>query len=312
MKILFYNIFLYKNGQPTTYPLERFIDDIFTKESIERLKRMDGKYYKLSKVEIDNSRNENREMWFGKYRAKKPYTGSLDRDELEEIEADIIEPVLLTLIPRSQLLLLEASFYGANYLNFQNYLNLFIEQTNQSEDDWEVKIIAIKSESQYSLIRNSSFIKSIVVDYEVGEYDYARLLQGEYEKKSVIVELLQKNAEVTDIMGSKVSTVVWKKGRYKDPIDIAEAFALFGSLVMDDDILKDVRVIIRENNGNDRSISLKTNGHLYEMINVDGDGFDVIRRATRDEFYGGLNQRGANNFTKYRPLLEADYSCLVS
>lgn len=326
MKLLFYNIFLCKNGKYTDYPIEKLMDDIITLSSKDRYKLLEKGPHKLNKLVSDDSkRSRNREMWFSKYRDIKPYAGDRDSDDMDELDRDILEPSTILLIPDSFLLVMEYNFVGASYKAFEDYINSFISNNNlpsQSnhdessikdvfEDTWQITLNPIKTKDQMDLIKNSQFINSIEIDYEVGDVNYLKLLNGDYQQKSLIVSVLQRNAEVTKLMDSKIATLVLKKGRFKSPLDMDVALTLFSNLTMEDPIIKAVRVEIKQPSGKPKTIDLKHDGKLSKDIEVDGSGFDYLRQKIRSEFYDGLGQPGGNNFKQFSPFGHVGYSQLL-
>lgn len=314
-RLLFYNIFLYKGETPTDYPLENLLDDLSTIDTVRRYKEINNKNFKLINVSADDiNHSRNRDLLFCKYREDRPYSGTHDQDEFELIDSDILEPTTMMLVPDSFLLVLGYNHYGPSHKVFEDYLNEYIDNTGLPEDEQlSVKIHPIKSEDQMSLIRNSRFIKSIDIEYSVEEdIDYSNLISGDYEDKSIIQEAFESTAEVSSLLESRIGILKLKKGRWRVPINMEEALSLVSNINIDNDIIKAVKVTIKDPYNKDKVVDIKHNGLLYEYIEVDAEGYDYLRQRIRTEYYGSLGRIAANKFTNFRNISNLVYRNIIS
>lgn len=313
-RLLFYNIFLYKGGLPTNYPIERFFDDLSTIDTIDRYKRLGNKNFKLINVSADNqSHSRNRDLLFCKYREERPYSGQRDQDDYELIDSDILESTTMMLIPDSYLIVLAYNHYGPSEKVLENYVNEYINNNGTSEDEeLNIKIHPIKTEDQIALIRNSRFIKSIDIEYSIEEdIDYSQLISGDYEDKSIVQEALESNAEVSTLLESQVGLLTLKKGRFRTPINMDEALSLISNINMNSDIIQAIKVTIKDAYNKDKVIDIKHNGLLYKHIDVDEVGYDYLRHRIREEYYNELRRVATNKFTDFGELSEKIYINII-
>lgn len=299
-RLLFFNIFLFKGNNATDYPINRFLDELIDLNVEDRFSTINNTRYKLNAVRHDAANVNNREMWFCKYRNDKPFIGNRESDDTDPIDSDVIEPTVFNFISSSHLLVMGYNNYGPSYKNLAEYLNCFINNDGEEEQNkLEIRIIPVKTEDQILLIRNAQYINSIDIEYKVDDSDYSNLISGEYDDKAIFVEAMESNGKVSTLLGSKIGKLSLKKGRFKVPIDMQQALALFSSMDIEDETIRDVRVEVKDEFNKPKSISLKNNGILYKYIHVNGNTFDYLREIIRAEYYGNLNQPASSEHMRF-------------
>lgn len=312
-RLLFFNIFLCKGNELTSYPVYKYLDDLIDLEVSERFKSIDNTRYKLNAVRLDDNNTYNREMWFCKYRNDKPFIGGSDSDDTDPIDSDVIEPTVFSLIFESNLLVMGYNNYGPSYKVLETYLNGFINNGENEESDsnfLHFKIIPVKTVDQMMLIRNAQYISKIDIEYKISDLDYSNLIDGNYQDKSIIIDAMNDNKRVAELLGSNIGNLNLKKGRFRNPLDMTQALSLFSSLKLDNDLIRDVKVIVKDEHGKDKTISLKNNGVLYKYINVNGNRFDYLRERIREEYYGDLNRPASNEHLEF-DIIEKHYCKII-
>ncbi|MFL2116259.1 hypothetical protein ACEN4P_01355 [Marinilactibacillus psychrotolerans] len=301
-RLLFFNVFLCKGNDITNYPVHRFLDDLINLGVSDRFQTIEQTKYKINAVRLDENRTYNREFWFCKYRNDRPFIGDSESDDTDPIDSDVIEPTVFNFIASSHLLVMGYNNYGPSYNILQIYLNRFINNNGLSEDDdnfLHFKVIPVKSVDQMMLIRNAQYISKVDIEYRVSDADYSNLIDGNYRDRPIIADAMEENKRVSELLGSNIGNLVLKKGRFRDPIDMNEALALFANLDLDNDLIRDVKVTVKDEYNKNKNISLKNNGLLYEYITINGNTFDYLRGAIREEYYGRLGQPASNEHVQF-------------
>lgn len=312
-RLLFFNIFLCKKNEITNYPVYKYLDDLKELEVSVRFKNIDNTRYKMNAVRLDDGNIYNREMWFCKYRNDKPFVGGSDSDDTDPIDSDVIEPTVFSLISESNLLVMGYNNYGPSYKVLETYLNSFINNGDNEESDsnfLHFKIIPVKTVDQMMLIRNAEYISKIDIEYKISDLDYSNLIAGNYKDKATVIEAMNDNKRVAELLGSNIGSLILKKGRFRDPLDMNQALSLFSSLQLDNNLIRDVKVFIKDEHKKDKTISLKNNGLLYKYIIVNGNRFDYLRERIREEYYGDLGRPASDEHLEFK-VIEKHYSRVI-
>lgn len=298
-KLLFYNIFVCKGDEITNYPIHKLIDDLIARPISERFKNIKDTRYKINAVEISNREDLDRHLWFCKYRDDKPFVGNTETDNTEPIDSDVVEPTLFTYISNAKLLVMGYNHFGPSYRILEEYLNTFIKNKEADEEAYSVRLIPVKSMDQMELIKTANHIKSIDIEFRVVDNDYQNLLNGEFEDKSIVIDAMKKNAEVSKILDLQIGNLSLKKGKFRTPINLSKTLSLLGSIQVEDDIIKSVKVTIKDAFGKHKVIDIKHNGVLYYFIDAEGNNFDYLRNLINEQYYDSLDRPAYNEHTKY-------------
>lgn len=310
-RLLFFNVFLCKGDNATNYPINKLLDDLISLSVEERFFTINNTRYKLNAVRHDESNIYNREIWFCKYRNDKPFIGDSVSDDTDPIDSDVIEPTVFSFISSSHLLVMGYNNYGPSYKILEEYLNSFINNEEEDENKLEIRIVPVKTEDQMLLIRNAQYINTIDIEYKITDSNYSNLINGAYNDKAIFVEAMENNSKISTLLGSKIGKICFKKGRFRQPIDMQQALSLFSNLSIEDDIIRDVKVEVKDEFNKPKVISLKNNGVLYKYITLNGNTFDYLREKIREEYYGELNQPASNVHTSFLPI-ELNYSNIIN
>lgn len=281
-KVLFYNIILYKNGNPTSASLVPLLKKIMNYDSNTRNKEVNKNWYKI--FSINDNDNGTYGLRFAKRRNNKPLLGNDDSDQLELIDGELYETVNIIYDPEIHLIMLENYFNAPSGYNLERYINSFLksEENTSQKDFYEIKSRIVKSDTQMELIKQSQYIKEINVDFIPSDIDFQRLLEGDYEDRGIIGKQFNAISEASKLFGLKVATLTLKKGRFRDPINMDKTISLIFSLDMDSDLIKSVKVTVKTPWSPSKVISLTRSLNLEKRVDIKSTEYlDVIKELSK-------------------------------
>lgn len=300
MRLLYYKLYVCKNGKETDYPLEKLIDTIYNYEPKDKLRSLSTGDYSLTKMRVPDQEREmrNRSFWISKYRDKKPLGGTRGTDEVTTIDKDVMETANCLVIPAKNFLAMEYSQLGCRINGFVEYLNSFLisDTTDETSDSWTVEYIKVTEKSKMSVIRNSKNIKRIDVDFiargEVKDF----LVSSDSEEKSIMEKVFYSSIETAKHIGGNLSTFTVRKGRYSDKMHSLDVVKVLQTLLFDSENITSVKVTFdnEETGKKNDYVDLKHDGQMQGELLV-GDtntGFEYISREISDFYYGEGSRKG--------------------
>lgn len=310
MRLLYYNIFICKNGEKTDYPIEKIIDFIATRDAKIKLRNLRNGDYSLTQMREPTQEREtrNRSFWISRYRDKKPLAGTKGTDEAEPIEKDVLETSNCLLIPGKNFLAMECSHLGCRAKSLEQYINKFLlNNINDDSDKWTVEIIEIRKKSSIDDIQSSSNIKSITVEFVVTENTECLLSSNEIKNDdSVIRTVLNSSNETAKIMHGNMACFSIKKGKIRKQMDPFEVVKILKTLNWDAEEIQTIKVIFdnpRTGKKND-SVDLKHDSQLQDeiLIGDNSNGFEYLAREISNFYYGDGNRKGLSNSNQYNKI----------
>ncbi|HGF8354169.1 TPA: hypothetical protein QFG09_000028 [Enterococcus faecium] len=310
MRLLYYNIFVCKNGEKTDYPIEKIIDFIATRDAKVKLRNLRNGDYSLTQMRepIQEKETRNRSFWISRYRDKKPLAGTRGTDEAEPIEKDVLETSNCLIIPSKNFLAMEYSHLGCRAKSLEQYINKFLlNNINDDSDKWTVEIIEIRKKSSINDIQSSSNIKSITVEFVVTENTEYLLSSNEIKNDdSVIRTVINSSNETAKIMHGNIACFSIKKGKIKKQMDPFKVVKILKTLNWDAEEIQTIKVIFdnpRTGKKND-SVDLKHDRQLQDeiLIGDNSNGFEYLAREISDFYYGDGNRKGLSSSNQYNKI----------
>lgn len=307
MRVLYYNLYVCKNGVKTDYPLEKVIDTIFIKKPADRLCNLRSGAYSLTKMREPSQENEtrNRSFWISKYRDKKPLTGTRGTDEAEPIDKDVMETANCLLIPAKKFLAMEYSHLGCRIKGLVEYLNqfLFSDVDNTTSDRWHIEYIKITEKSKFSDIGNSSNVKRIDVDFNASGKAESFLNEKASEAKTVLEKVFKSSLETANYIDANIAAFTVKKGKLSGKMDSYDVVELLKTIYVENDNIISVKVIFDNPTTNKKNdvVDLKHDGQMQDVVVIDDNltGFEVLAREINKYYYGEGGRKGLSFSNKY-------------
>ncbi|MCW6666962.1 hypothetical protein NHG34_05295 [Aerococcaceae bacterium NML190938] len=283
MKILFYHIFVCKDKEYTDYPIQNVFDFIMSCTPQERLREL-PLYGHLTMHKMKDPMSEtpksNRTVWMSKYRREKPYEGQEGTDIAELIKGDVLEPVVMHLVSKLNLLIVQFNSMGPRKGSIEAYLNQFI---NSGEEKWNIKLIPIIDESAMSKIKKANKITGLRLEVLNKGFNRNELFKDSEEHQGFlnnIKEILDKQVKFSESIDGYTSTLEIKKGRYgRKEIGLAMnvIIGLLENTNVDYDSLLSLKVDIKEN-GKQQTVDAINLGQLKKDIELEKTiyGFEAI------------------------------------
>ncbi|WP_395761229.1 hypothetical protein [Bacillus sp. 3G2] len=299
--ILYYNIFLTRNGVKTTVPVEELIDAIYPLEDIEKFwnqKKLSFLY--LGIIDFEHPLNRfNRCISVAKYRdAYKPYTGRIGTNIANPINDDVIEFTNCFFIGRFRQVAIEYNHIGSRPNEIVNYLSSFLPKEPQNY--WDAILEPVETSFGLTDIRNSDKIYSI-------EFSIDCSVETDYETESFFGSFIDKTRQSHMEFGANVATVRFGNGRKR--INIMEAQSLVRRLTdlnFDDEIFAAIKVEYDSPmTGRKEKVDLK-NQNILKSIILQGDnatGYEYILDQM-DIQYNLENRPGSNAYLRFENDLE--------
>ncbi|WP_270792510.1 hypothetical protein [Enterococcus casseliflavus] len=342
MKILYFNIFLYKNGKKTDYPISELFDFISKGNPLQRTRKLDDdKVIFLSKsrypvVGRDSSMsraghefiNNNRTTWIGKFNADKPYTGAIGSDDIEQITGDLYQPNVCLAISDSYLFLMEYNFLGPSKRQIEKFLTTYIvgnkKDHDEETDHFEVRLNEIKKERMLNLIPSSKSVRSVTITVKNEGFELGNLLTEVQTENSLWSKLIQGPVEASKEMEVNQTTVTLKKGRRKKEMDIAEIGNILNLININSaHLVSAVVEFVNPRTGKLEKFDLKHDGSYTGFIETeDYTGFEILadlmtkhyyddNHRSKDTYYHnylneGIEKFGKNSFKLEYPQNEFD------
>ncbi|HFI0403701.1 TPA: DUF6731 family protein [Streptococcus suis] len=320
MKVLYYNIFLEKDGKKTDYNLSKLFDFINNQTSLKRTVKLGSqKHVFLHSVrepkhgrKSDNTPLENHEYikgnrsaWIGKFSSDKPYEGEIGTDEIRKIDGDLFQPSTCLYIPDSYLFLMEYNFLGPNKGQVEEYLSNFIK-SNSPTSKLKIKLVPIPKESIRNLLPASDSIKELKITIKNDGFQLSNLFpNAEGSQKTLLHKLFSNMVEVSKELDANTSTILLKKSWYKQEMDIAKIDGILKLLNSSDKNL--VSAEIKFKNPKTRvveKLDLKHDGFLCsEKTTGNLTNFGSLANLLTEHYYNEMNRIADEKFLEFGNLL---------
>jgi hypothetical protein len=296
--ILYYDIFVTRNGVKTTVPLNSLIDEIVVLEDDEKFwnrKKLSLLY--LKPIELQNPLTiQNRSIAIAKYRESyKPYTGRIGTNIANPIEEDVIEFTNCFFIGRSKQIAIEYNHFGSRHHEIASYISSFLPKDPQNY--WNVELEPIETNVGLNDILHSEKIYSI--EFTV---DCTRDIPATLDTRSFFGGFVEKTVTSHNEFGANVAYIKFGNGRKRIDVIVAEQLVrLLHHLNFEDDLFAAVKVDYHSpNTGRRETIDLK-NHNILKSIIMEGDtatGYEYILDQIEVK-YNVENRPGSNAYLNY-------------
>lgn len=301
--ILYYNIYLTRNGRKTNVPIHSLIDEIYLLDDSEKFwnqKKLSLLY--LGHIDVEHPINSlNRSIAVAKYRESyKPYTGRIGTNIANPINDDVIEFTNCFFIGQSRQIAVEYNHIGSRPNEIADYLSSFLPK--EPENYWDVVLEPIETNVGLTDIRGSNKIYSI--EFSI---DCSRELDNTFETESFFGSFIDKTRESHQAFGANVATIRFGNGRKRiDVIEAQQLVRLLTQLNIEDEIFASVKVEYDSpNTGRRERVDLK-NQNILKSIIMEGDnatGYEYILDQMEVK-YNTDNRPGSNSYLRFEEDLE--------
>lgn len=320
MKVLYYNIFLEKDGKKTDYKLSSLFDFIISQPAENRtIKLGSQKHLFLHSVRdskcgrkpdgatLENHEyvNGNRTIWVGKFSSDKPYEGEIGTEVIRKINGDLFQPSTCLYIPDSYLFLMESNFLGPNKGQIEEYLSNFIK-SNIPNSKLTVKLIPILKESIRDLLPASDSIKELKITIKNDGFQLSNLFpNAENDQKSLLEKLFGSMIEVSKQLDANTSTILLKKSRYKQEMNISKVDSILKLLNANDKNLLSAEVKFKNPKTKVvEKLDLKNDGFLTSEKTVGNiTAFDNLANLLTEHYYEDVDRQADDKFYEFGNLL---------
>jgi hypothetical protein len=301
--ILYYNVYLTRNGVKTSVPIEALIDGIYPLDDPAKFwnkKKLSLLY--LGHINLEHPMNRlNRKIAVAKYRESyKPYTGRIGTNIANPIEEDVIEFTNCFFIGQSRQVAIEYNHIGSRPNEIADYLSSFLPKEPQNY--WSVELEPIQTNIGLTDIQNSEKIYSIEFSIDCSED-----AEATYEPQSFFGSFIDKTRQSHQEFGANVATVRFGNGRKR--IDIIQAQSLVRRLTalnFEDEIFASIKVLYDSpTTGRRERVDLK-NQNILKSIILDGNnatGYEYILDQMEVK-YNIEHQPGSAAFRRFEDNLE--------
>ncbi|MFZ3577873.1 DUF6731 family protein [Virgibacillus sp. DJP39] len=282
--ILYYNIYLTRNGIKTSVPVQSLIDVIYPMDDMGKFwnqKKLSLLHLKL--IDTEHPLNSlNRSIALAKYRETyKPYTGRIGTNMARPIEDDVIEFTNCFFIGQFKQIAIEYNHIGSRPNEIVEYLSSFLPK--QPQNFWDILLEPIETRVGLTDIRQSSKIYSIELSI-----DCTRDVDNTFETDSFFGSFIDKTRESHQEFGANVATIKFGNGRKRiDVIEAQQLVRLLTHLNIEDEIFASVRVDYHSpNTGRREKVDLK-NQNILKSVILEGDaatGYEYILDQMESKF----------------------------
>ncbi|MBK2004175.1 hypothetical protein JI641_14420 [Listeria ivanovii subsp. londoniensis] len=305
-KIHYYNIFVTKKGEKSTYKLNHIFDKfIYPLDEQMKLKNCKTKpislnNYLMPDLGIGGREGNFRTMAFADYRDDKPYLGEKGTNKREEIEDDVFEVTRSVIFPDDYLIAVEYNHAGCKAGHVAEYIRRFLP----TDQDLDIEIIQIQQNDMLNKVLRSNSIKEIMVTIDAsiagvldGLYDFKA---KEEEKKSpIFTQIVEDSVDTAKEIGASKAVFGFGQGRKKNVIKQKEIISFINLLDINNPSLINLTVTFIDPDTHEKIVkNLKTESFIEDEI-CEGS-FTPGDENVRDEIIDSYNKRGASVKNKYK------------
>lgn len=320
MKVLYYNIFLEKEGKKTDYKLSSLFDFINSQQPENRTVKLGSQKHMFlhsvrnpkqgrkpdgNSLENHEFLKGNRTAWIGKFSSDKPYEGEIGTEDIRKIDGDLFQPSTCLYIPDSYLFLMEYNFLGPNKGQIEEYLSTFVK-SNDSKSKVKIKLVPIPKESIRDLLPASDSIKELKITIKNDGFQLSNLFpDAENDQKSLLEKLFGNMIEVSKQLDVNTTTILLKKSRYKQEMNISKVDSILKLLNANDKNLLSAEV--RFKNPKTKvvdKLDLKHDGFLTSEKTVGNlTSFDNLANLLTEHYYEDVDRQADDKFYEFGNLL---------
>lgn len=311
-KLYYYNAYITLNGEKTTAPFSRLLDDVVILEDEQKFKETRHGEYSLLKMRLPTQNRDvnDRSVCFANYRDRKPKVGTRRSSRLDDIADDVIEPTNCFYQHNNKLFIMEYNHYGAKANQLETYLSSFLPNTENNI--WGVELVEIEAPIGLSDVLDSEDIRLIDIKLDVSTAQ-GRRLNTDDGTQSIILNVIQDLTDAQALLGGNVAQVYFGNGRKKDnPLNPQEVKNLIAALDLDSDIYISIKIKYYSNQLRKvNELDLKNVRILKQEVEFEGDSWETVADTLEETFYDN-GRVGENNHQRFNDeLTENNYESIV-
>ncbi|MFJ7367536.1 DUF6731 family protein [Peribacillus frigoritolerans] len=296
----YFNCFITLNGEKTTIPFSRLIDEVFLLDEDIKYREIKTGAYSLVKMKFvdENLLDVNdRLICFANYRNKKPFLGNRRSDRLDEINDDVVESTTCFFQHSNRLMVFEYNHFGARPKHIERYLSSFLPKEENAY--WDVEIIEIEPSIGITDIRNTNNVKYIEFKLDLSSHQRGQILRQNVPE-SITANLFAQAVEAQSQIGGNVAKIIFGNGRKgNNHLDALQIVELLNTLDLESDLYESIRVKYYSHQLHKQNeLDLKNAGVLKKKIEIDGDAWGVTGDTIEQDFYE-RGRTGENNHRRF-------------
>ncbi|MEE9724883.1 hypothetical protein [Listeria seeligeri] len=309
-KVHYYNIFVTKDGERTTYKLNHIFDQfIYPLDDQCKIKNCNTKpislnNYLMPDFSVGGREGNFRTIAFADYRDEKPFLGEKGTDKREEIKEDVLEVTRSVIFPDDYLIAVEYNHRGCKAGHVAEYIRRFLPP----EQDLDIEIIQIQQNNMLNKVLRSNSIKEIMVTVDASMdgvlnnfYDFkAKEVEG---KEPLITQILKDSVSTAKGIGANKAVFGFGQGKKKNLIEQKEIIKFISLLDINNPSLLNLTVTFIDPDTKAKLVkNLKTESFIEDEICEENasPGDEVVR----DEIIDSYNKRGNSVKNKYKDYNE--------
>lgn len=319
--LLFYNVFIAKNGKLTNIRFNSLIDHINRSSQRQR----DSICLKGVKFPSELQNASDRAFSIGSYRARAPKIGDSNTTQCNDITGEVFEQTNIFYQHTERLFLFEYNHYGAKIADFKKYFETFLNTSNNPDDPkWTVEfkevtprysissVLAARDITNFSIKLNLNS-QQIDVFRQHQTQSYLQQLNGQPRLESEVREYVEKTllemVTTRNLFGGATRFISFSKGRSRTDFNIPALKTLLAIIDTESGIFESIKVDYVDQQGvKHTNVDLKNERVLSESVTSPGDAWETVLDSIEDHFYNGRTGQGNyRNYTIQEILNEAEY-----
>lgn len=313
MNVYYYNAYITYNGNKTSIPFSRLLDEIIILDPSQKFKNTRHGEYSLLKMRlpIENRDVNDRSICIADYRARKPKLGEKRSNRLDDIPDDVIESTNCFYQHNNKLLIVEYNHHGAKAKHIETYLESFLP--NIENHQWGVEIIEIDAPIGLSDVLASNDIRYLDIKLDLSSNQRRQIANSE-DSDSITMNIFSNIVNAQSQIGGNTAQIYFGNGRKRsNPLNPEEIKKILRVLALDSDLYISIKVKYNSRLlGRVHELDIKNASVLKQDIQLDGDAWETIADSIEEYFYD-YGRIGQNTHQRFEPeLIVADFPGIIT
>lgn len=290
--IHFYRIFLKVNDRVSNFDFTNLIDNIwYDYQPRQRTLKNDERWYSMSAYSHPMDTNL-RFFWIDKSMDSNPWTGNLGTTRRVRVGGTLYQPASCMLVPESHSLVVYQPSGSPSKNQIAEYLEAFIEPTNELEDDLSILIRPVTNDLKFEQLTNRADIKQITLSVDTSKFINARNIFTNFDTLDEntqgiirdVEDVSRRCRETSEEDQEPTATINIKKRARKNPLNFILMGFLHDGVVNQDGAIISASVVARlPGEKEDSTVKLSKNSDLLapfpadELITGSEAIFNIIR-----------------------------------
>lgn len=309
MKFSFFNVILYKNGEPTDHEICPILDSIYNLHNpAERTLKIDEKnFFSFPKLSNDDSRPQLRYFWIGKFLNEKILEANYANDDIAELDGNAYLPSFMAYEEAGHLLMMQNVMQGVNRRILEEFLNGFLPDS--AEDAYEVKVIQQKNSEGLEVINPTTNIMSINIAIKTKYYNRTDFFEENNVNDNALAALIDGMVRVSSDNDVPEFDLSFKKKNFKNNISYT-LIDMVRIINMNSNALSKALIKVKLASGEKKNIDLLGNlNQTKELVVNQNVSFDLLKQTLQDNItnHNWIPQTAMTYLATHRALEHARF-----